>query len=205
MAADAGGSLDEALGEVDRMTGILNALLLLARAESGTRGPEPVDVLAVTEERVACWRLVAQPQQIALAIDSESAPVVLAVPGTLDQILDVFLDNALRAAPAGTTIHLRLVEDAGRVAVQCIDAGPGMSEAERARACDRFWRGANAASGEGSGLGLAIAASLARANDGHVLLQEAPGGGLQAEARLPAWPASAPQPTNAAFLEHTWR
>ncbi|MFE6992820.1 sensor histidine kinase, partial [Streptomyces pharetrae] len=60
-----------------------------------------------------------------------------------------------------------------------------MSPDERARACDRFWRG-NRATGEGSGLGLAIAASLARANNGHILLQEGPGGGLRAELRLPA-------------------
>lgn len=74
--------------------------------------------------------------------------------------------------------------------MQCIDEGPGMSDAERARACDRFWRGPGALAGEGSGLGLAIAASLARANNGSILLQEAAGGGLHAEARLMAWPPS---------------
>ncbi|WP_157840048.1 HAMP domain-containing protein [Streptomyces megasporus] len=46
-------SLEQVLGEVDRMTGILNALLLLARAESGAQSAEPVDVRAVAEERVA--------------------------------------------------------------------------------------------------------------------------------------------------------
>ncbi|WP_051718219.1 ATP-binding protein [Streptomyces megasporus] len=123
-----------------------------------------------------------------------------AVTGTVDQILDVFLDNALRVAPAGTAVRLRLAEEAGRVVVQCIDAGPGMSSAERARACDRFWRGPNAATGEGSGLGLAIAASLARANDGHILLQEAPGGGLHAEVRLPTWPYAQRRPHRTAAL-----
>ncbi|MFB7941386.1 ATP-binding protein [Streptomyces sp. NPDC056049] len=179
--------LEQALGEVDRMTGILNALLLLARAESGTQAAESVDVLAVAEERVASWRLVAEPRGIAVTVEGEGDLVASAVGGTVDQILDVFLDNALRAAPAGTAVRIRLAEDAAMVAVQCIDAGPGMSPAERARACDRFWRGAKTATGEGTGLGLAIAASLARVNDGHVLLQEASGGGLHAEIRLPAW------------------
>ncbi|MGK9464972.1 ATP-binding protein (plasmid) [Streptomyces sp. G6] len=182
-----GGSrgLEQALGEVDRMTGILNALLLLARAESGAQAVECVDVRAVAEERVASWRLVAEPRNITVTIDGEGDLVASAVAGTVDQVLDVFLDNALRMAPPGTTVQVRLVEDAAMVAVQCIDAGPGMSPDERARACDRFWRGARAA-GEGSGLGLAIAASLARANNGHVLLQEGPGRGLHAELRLPA-------------------
>lgn len=179
--------LEQALGEVDRMAGILNALLLLARSESGAQAAEAVDVLAVAEERVASWRLVAEPRGIALTIDGEGELVASAAASTVDQILDVFLDNALRMAPAGTTVRVRVVEDGGMVAVQCIDAGPGMSPAERGRACDRFWRGAEVVTGEGSGLGLAIAASLARVNNGHVLLQEAPGGGLHAEVRLPAW------------------
>ncbi|WP_143661975.1 sensor histidine kinase [Streptomyces glaucescens] len=182
---DGSRGLEQALGEVDRMTGILNALLLLARAESGAQAVESVDVLAVAEERVASWRLVAEPRGIALTIDGQGDLVASAVAGTVDQVLDVFLDNALRMAPPGSTVHVRLVEDATMVAVQCLDAGPGMSPDERARACDRFWRG-NRATGEGSGLGLAIAASLARANNGHILLQEGPGGGLHAELRLPA-------------------
>ncbi|MFG2294488.1 ATP-binding protein [Streptomyces sp. NPDC048603] len=183
---DGSRGLEQALDEVDRMTGILNALLLLARAESGTRAAEEVDVLAVAEERVASWRLVAEPRDIALTVDGEGDLVASAVAGTVDQILDVFLDNALRMAPAGSAVRVRLVEEAGMVVVRCIDAGPGMTAAERARACDRFWRGARAASTEGSGLGLAIAASLARVNSGQVLLEDAPGGGLNAEVRLPA-------------------
>ncbi|MEU0684903.1 sensor histidine kinase [Streptomyces albogriseolus] len=183
-------SLEQAIGEVDRMTGILNALLLLARAESGTQSAEPVDVLAVVEERVASWRLSAEPRRVALAIDSDGEALAAAVAGTVDQIVDVFLDNAVRIAPPGSTVWLRLVQDAETVAVQCIDEGPGMSDVERARACDRFWRGSKALAGEGSGLGLAIAASLARANNGSVLLREAAGGGLHAEVRLPAWSPS---------------
>ncbi|MDX2296783.1 MULTISPECIES: sensor histidine kinase [Streptomyces] len=190
IARDGSGSLEQALGEVDRMAAILNALLLLARAESGAQATERIDVRAVVEERVASWRLVSEPRGIAVTVEGEEELVASAVAGTVDQILDVFLDNAVRAAPAGTAVRVRLVEDAAMVAVQCADSGPGMTAAERARACDRFWRGANAATGEGSGLGLAIAASLARVNDGDILLQEAPGGGLHAEVRLPARPPS---------------
>ncbi|MFD9465046.1 sensor histidine kinase [Streptomyces sp. NPDC060027] len=178
--------LEQALGEADRMTGILNALLLLARAESGAQPAEAVDVRAVAEERVASWRVTAELRHVAVVIEGEVDVVVSAIAGTVDQILDVFLDNAVRASPQHTTIRVRLVEDDGVVSVQCQDAGPGMSPDERARACDRFWRGPNAITSEGSGLGLAIASSLAQANHGHLLLQEAPGGGLHAEVRLPA-------------------
>ncbi|MCX4657472.1 HAMP domain-containing sensor histidine kinase [Streptomyces microflavus] len=204
MRTDGTRSLEQAIGEVDRMTGILNALLLLARAESGAQSTEPVDVLAVLEERVASWRLLTEPRRVTLAIDRDAEVLAAAVSGTVDQIIDIFLDNAVRVAPPGSTVWLRLVQDAETVAVQCIDEGPGMSDAERARACDRFWRGPGALAGEGSGLGLAIAASLARANNGSILLQEAAGGGLHAEARLMAWPSSG-EPQTGMLLKRSRR
>ncbi|MFJ3620571.1 sensor histidine kinase [Streptomyces iakyrus] len=198
--ADGAERLALAVVEADRMSRILNALLLLARSESHDQPGQPVDALAVLEERVASWRLVATPKSVRIDIDESPGLFVSAIPGTLDQILDVFIDNALRASPSGTSLRLRVVGDSHVVAVQCQDQGPGMSAADRARACDRFWRGPDAESGEGSGLGLAIAASLARANGGEVLLERAPTGGLHAEVRLPAWvpPASGPCPSPAA-------
>ncbi|MET9953694.1 HAMP domain-containing sensor histidine kinase [Streptomyces sp. NPDC006339] len=178
-----------ALAEADRMSRILNALLLLARSESQGQPRQPVDALAVLEERVASWRLVAAPKSVGIDIDTADEPdqLAAAIPGTLDQILDVFLDNALKVSPSGSRLRLRIVSDGPVVAVQCQDQGPGMSAADRSRACDRFWRGPDAAPDEGSGLGLAIAASLARANGGEILLECVPTGGLHAEVRLPAW------------------
>ncbi|WP_407836144.1 ATP-binding protein [Streptomyces sp. DSM 116496] len=179
--------LAQALAEAERMSRILNALLLLARSESQEQPAHPVDALAVLEERVASWRLVATPRSVGIDIVEGSDGLIAAIPGTLDQILDVFLDNAVRLSPGGGSIRLRVVADGGVVAVQCQDQGPGMTALERTRACDRFWRGPGAVPGEGSGLGLAIAASLSRANGGEVLLERSPTGGLHAEVRLPAW------------------
>ncbi|MEU0108429.1 HAMP domain-containing sensor histidine kinase [Streptomyces sp. NPDC006251] len=186
--------LAQAMVEAERMSRIINALLLLARSESQEHPAHPLDVLAVVEERVASWRMVSAPNGIAIDIDEGPELLATAIPGTLDQILDVFLDNAVHVSPVGGCIRLRVADLGHAVAVQCWDEGPGMSAQERARACDRFWRGPRAEPGEGSGLGLAIAASLARANGGEVLLDRAPTGGLHAEVRLPTWqpPPSAP-------------
>jgi signal transduction histidine kinase len=63
-----------------------------------------------------------------------------------------------------------------------IDQGPGLSEEERERAFDRFWRGGK--SGTGSGLGLAIVKRLIETDGGTVELRAAPGGGLDAAIRL---------------------
>jgi signal transduction histidine kinase len=68
------------------------------------------------------------------------------------------------------------------VEVRVRDQGPGLSAQDRARAFDRFWRARSG--GGGSGLGLAIVRKLAEADAATVVLDEAPGGGLDAVVRL---------------------
>ena len=70
------------------------------------------------------------------------------------------------------------------VEVHVIDEGPGLSDEERQRAFDRFWRASReGGSLGGSGLGLAIVQKLVRADGGEVELREADGGGVDAVVR----------------------
>jgi signal transduction histidine kinase len=69
----------------------------------------------------------------------------------------------------------------GWVQVSVRDEGPGMTEADRRRAFDRFWRGRG---GEGTGLGLAIVRRLVEADGGTVELRGDEGRGLEAVVRL---------------------
>ncbi len=101
------------------------------------------------------------------------------VPGDLEQILDNLLANALEVSPEGGRIDLSLTAGRGRVELHVTDQGPGLSEADRVRAFDRFWQGPAANRGH-SGLGLAIVAQLAARNRLSVDLRPAAGGGLDA-------------------------
>ena len=98
-------------------------------------------------------------------------------------MLDNLIANALRAAPAGTTVTIAV----GRVSAgaQAIvrDQGKGMTAEEKARAFDRFWRARP--DGEGSGLGLAIARRLVELDGGTIELRDPPGAGLEAVVVLP--------------------
>jgi signal transduction histidine kinase len=103
-------------------------------------------------------------------------------------VLDNLLNNALEVAPIGSAIHLGVEREGDDVLVRVGDAGPGMSEEQRAHAFDRFWR-AEERDGSGFGLGLAIVRQLAVADGGAVTLGTSAAGGLEVTVSLPAAPS----------------
>lgn len=124
------------------------------------------------------WGPLAEERGITLQCTVPSGLRVNAAEGTLEHVLDSYLDNALEFAPAGSTIRVTAVAHDHTVDFHVIDAGPGMRENERTRAFDRFWRGR--ADGSGSGLGLAIAARMAQVSGGTVRLDAAQPQGVDA-------------------------
>ncbi|MFF7189802.1 sensor histidine kinase [Streptomyces sp. NPDC008222] len=191
------GSLDEAVGEVERLGRMVQGLLALARLENAATTPEATDLDAVVADRAAVWTAFAGEQYVDIAVVGPQVGQVLAIPGALEQIIDNLLSNALRVSPPGTTLTLATAPsggDPGVVELHVMDQGPGMTEAQRERAFDRFWR-ASDVNHEGTGLGLPIVQQLTRASGGDVVLLAAPGGGLDAVVRLrlaraPRTPAS---------------
>ncbi|WP_330277649.1 HAMP domain-containing histidine kinase [Lentzea sp. NBC_00516] len=179
--------VDMATAEVVRMSRLVNGLLALARAEADVPHPEPVQVLDVVAERFTAWRAAADERSISLV--SEGFDIrVLATPGHLEQVLDNVLSNALEVSPDGATILVRTTRPG---LVEIIDAGPGLPEADRARAFDRFWRGQGLTGKGGSGLGLAIVKQLVTDDGGAVSLEASSSGGLCVRIRLaPASPTS---------------
>ncbi|MGW8354575.1 sensor histidine kinase [Streptomyces wedmorensis] len=173
--------VDQATAEVVRMSRLVNGLLVLARAEAKVSAPEPLALRELVEERLNVWRPAADERGVTLVLagDADDRPRVLAGPGSLDQVLDNVLSNALEVSPDRGTITVR-VEAGGpeEAVVEVLDQGPGMSAAEQARAFDRFWRGQGLTGRTGSGLGLAIVKQLVTDDGGRVALRDAPGGGL---------------------------
>ena len=97
-------------------------------------------------------------------------------------MLDNLLANALRAAPDRTTVTIQIRHsDVGPVLI-VRDQGRGMTQEEKTRAFDRFWRAGSGS--DGSGLGLAIARRLVELDGGTIELRDAPGQGLEAVLQL---------------------
>jgi signal transduction histidine kinase len=172
--------VEQATAEVVRMNRLVNGLLVLARAEAKVTAAEPLPLLDIVRERLAVWRPAADERGVTVALrgSTDGRPSVLSSPGHLDQMLDNVLSNALEVSPDGGTITVRVDPRGDVMGVSVLDEGPGMSDAEKSRAFDRFWRGQGLTGKGGSGLGLAVVRQLASDDGGTVALTDAPGGGL---------------------------
>ncbi|MFF4393317.1 sensor histidine kinase [Streptomyces sp. NPDC001552] len=169
-----------ATAEVVRMSRLVNGLLVLARAEAKVSAAEPLPLRDIVEERLSVWRPAADERGVTIAFGegADGRPAVLASPGHLDQVLDNVLSNALEVSPDGGTITVRIDPRGAEAVLSVLDEGPGMSDAEKSRAFDRFWRGQGLTGRSGSGLGLAVVKQLVTDDGGTVTLQDAPGSGL---------------------------
>ncbi len=177
--------VDAVLAELDRLSRVVDGLLLLARSDGKRPERATVDVAAVVSDRFNAWSALAEEGGTTLRAAGLANGPLFAwfVPGHLEQILDNLLANALEATPEGKGVELSARRTDGAVEVHVTDEGSGMSEPDRRHAFDRFWRGPRSRPGSGSGLGLSIVRQLADASGADVELREAPGGGVDAVVR----------------------
>ena len=178
--------VDAMLGELDRLSRVVDGLLLLARSEGKRPERTTVDAAAVVAERCQAWAALAEEAGVRLEGSAGPGVAVRMVAGYLDQILDNLLANAVEATPPGRAVRVYAAANGGVVEIHVVDEGRGMAAEDRRRAFDRFWRGTGSRAGAGSGLGLAIVRQLAGASGAEAELLEAPGGGVDAVVRVPS-------------------
>jgi signal transduction histidine kinase len=183
VAPEGRADLEGALAEVERLARLVDGLLALARADAAEAIPIRVDLRAVVEGRLQAWSAEADARGVRLAAELPETLYGLATPESVEQVLDNLLSNALAVSPIDAKVTIVGQAAAPVAELHVIDQGPGMSEEERNRALDRFWRRGGPG---GTGLGLAIASRLVAADAGELRLDEAPGGGLDAVVRLRA-------------------
>ncbi|EWM16972.1 HAMP domain-containing sensor histidine kinase [Kutzneria sp. 744] len=175
-----------ALEEADRLNRILDELLAMARAESSSVDPVPVDVDQAVSARLRAWQAVATAKGVALVLDGEPGGTALVPPRGLETVLDALLDNALKFTGDDTLVTVEVRRVDGRVRLTVRDHGPGLEPDELERATDRFWRSAAHQNVRGSGLGLAIVRLLVERVGGTVELTLPDGGGLRVSFDVPA-------------------
>jgi signal transduction histidine kinase len=176
--------LEAADREVDRLSGLVDRLLLLARRVE-TGGEHRADLREAAERAVARWEVRAREARAALEVMGDGADAAVE-PGDLDQMLDVMIDNAITYAGGSITLETGSADAWAVLAVR--DRGPGIPDDERDRVLERFYRGRASPPG-GTGLGLAIVRELAERWSGGVSIRSGDGeGGTRIEVRLPIPP-----------------
>ena len=167
--------------EVDRLAGIVDRLLVMAREVEEGRETH-VDVGEAAGRAAERWRERAAKAGANLSATGDPG-VALADPDDLDQVLDVVIDNAIAYAPGPIEIVAR--DEGSRLLVAVQDRGEGIAGDDLPRVTERFYRGRSASPG-GSGLGLAIAKELAERWGGSISVTSPPGSGTCVEVRLRA-------------------
>ena len=171
-------SLDHIGAEADRMTTLVDDLLLLARLDSGRPlAREPVDLSRLAIDVVDGARAAGPDHRWQLDLP-EDPVVVVGDEQRLRQVLVNLAANARSHTPAGTTVSVALRQTGpGEVHIEVVDDGPGIPDALQPELFERFVRGeASRSRAAGStGLGLAIVAAVAAAHRGSVGVDSVPG------------------------------
>jgi len=170
--------------EIDRMSRIVNDLLLLARAEQPDfLRPEPVDLhelLGDIHRKASAlaprdWRLE-PPAQATITADRQR----------LTQAMVQLAQNACQHTPERAVIRIGSELDDGQVRMWVHDSGPGVPPDDADRLFQRFQRGSRRNAATGAGLGLSIVRAIAEAHGGQARLAETPAGGARFELVIPA-------------------
>ena len=160
-------ALRATLADAERMIGTFNALLSIARIESGEGAGvmEPVDLAAIAEEMVELYEPAAQDAGFSLSIKTMPAPPIRGSRTLISQAIANLFDNALKYAEGGALIEISVAKlKNGGVRLSVTDDGPGVPEADRDNVLRRFVRLETSRSTPGSGLGLSLVSAVARAH-----------------------------------------
>ena len=187
-ASDPDAFLSAMRTDLSHMTGLVEDLFLLARIESGGIELEldRLDVAEIADEAVEVMRALAEARQVELAVDAGGPAWITGAAVELSRVLRNLLSNAIRHAPAGSTVTVTVQDNGAGVRLTVTDDGPGFPDDFRDRAFESFTRSDEARTRDagGAGLGLAIARGLVDLHDGQIRAHPGPGGRVEVD--LPA-------------------
>ena len=180
--ADYRNALEATIEESDELIRTLNALLMIARAESGEarQGMVEFDAGEIARDIGDLYEPLADDKVLSLRVEAAAPARVKANRELVSQALANLVDNAIKyaeAAPPGVNgapapIEITARGEGDRILLCVADHGPGIPPADRGRAIGRFVRLERSRSQPGSGLGLSLAAAVARLHGGELRLED---------------------------------
>ncbi len=180
--------IEAALSETERLSRLVDQLLLLARIDARKLAldVQPVRLDELLADIMKLFQAPADANNIRMELHVDEAIEIVGDAGKLKRVFLNITENALKYSPRGGQVFISLGKESGMATVTIRDQGPGIAAADRPNVFKRFYR-ASAARGEreGSGLGLAIAKELVEAHGGQIAIASEAGAGTTVRISLP--------------------
>jgi signal transduction histidine kinase len=176
------------LEEINRMSALVEDLLLLSRGQARKMVFEKVDLAALAVKAAEKLAPLAEKKGVALAC-LPGAGAVSGNPAFLERMAVNIIHNAISYTPEGGRAEVGVAADAGGVLFSVSDTGVGITPENLPKVFDRFHKDGSAGRSQGTGLGLSIVKEIAGLHNGTVRIESEPGKGTKVFVRLPAWRA----------------
>jgi signal transduction histidine kinase len=180
-------ALADCLEESERVLTMLNTLMDISEAETGTMhlNLEQVNLPEILASVIELYSYVAEDKQVAVESDYPPELYLTGDRERLQQALANLLDNAIKYTPPGGRVTIKALDNSGQVIIRVTDSGPGIAAAEIPRIWDRLYRGDKSRSQRGLGLGLSLVKAIIAAHQGQVEVASQPGAGSEFSVYLP--------------------
>ena len=183
-------ALARILEESERVSHLIDQLLVLARADSGSSAlpMARTDLSAALQAACSEAKVLAEAKQLKF---SQLVPTdsvwVQGDAASLQRLFMILLDNAVKYTPIGGEITVRLSSDDGQAVAAIRDSGVGIAPEDLSHVFERFYRSDRARSREsgGTGLGLAIGRWIAQTHRGDIRVESSPGKGSEFQVYIP--------------------
>lgn len=177
-------------GECQRMSGLIDDLLLLANADEGgwTMEKEPVEMETLLLTVYENYQKPAYDRKIGLSISLPEKPLQRCSCDAkrIEQVLGILLDNGISYTPSGGHIWLSVWQTGDRIKIQVADNGPGIPDERKTQVFSRFYRAEEARSQRDHyGLGLSIAKEIVGLHKGTIVAEDSREGGAAFIISLP--------------------
>jgi two-component system, OmpR family, heavy metal sensor histidine kinase CusS len=169
--------IESTAAECERLSGIIDNLLFLARAESAEQqiARSLFDGRAALEKITSFYQTAAEDRHVSIECSGEGQ--IFSDSALFNRAVGNLIDNALRFTTDGGNIHVSIGTRDGRTEVSVRDTGSGIAPEHLPHVFDRFYRGDASRSSAGTGLGLALVKSIVDLHDGSARIESELGRG----------------------------
>jgi signal transduction histidine kinase len=180
-------ALADCLEETERLTVMLDTLMDVAEAESGTMklALDDVELSQLINEVMSLYNYVAEAKCVTVSVRAAPALYLRADPLRLRQVIANLLDNAIKYTPGGGRVELETLKKDDQALLIVRDSGIGIPVEEIRRIWERLYRGDKSRSQRGLGLGLSLVKAVVEAHRGSVGVQSDPRTGSTFSLHLP--------------------